>query len=250
MLKEDRFQLILNEVDKKNTVKVGELAELLNVTEMTIRRDLNELEENGSLVRIHGGAKKNSSVTYTELSHIQKQEMNVPEKKAIAKKCAELIQDNDMVFIGPGTTNELIYDYLTAKNVGIITNSISIFNRFKSDPNFELILIGGRFRERTGTFIGYFANKLLNEMKVNKAFIGTNGITATNITTANEEEGNAHQIILDNASERYIAADSSKFNVEAFYTFYDVSEVTAIVTDNKISPELIDYYSKITKMIY
>lgn len=249
MLKEDRYRLILDVISQKDVVKVSELAERLNVAEMTIRRDLNALEEQGLIERVHGGAKKKGTIPYVELSHVQKQTINVEEKKHIAQKCAELICDHDIVFIGPGTTNELIYDYVKAENVDVITNSITVFNRFKHDSRYDVILIGGRFRERTGTFIGYFANKLLSEIKVNKAFIGTNGIIDTRVTTANEEEGNGQRIILDNAAEKYILADHSKFGVEAFCTFYDVKNVTAIITDTKISPQIEDYYKKWTKII-
>ncbi|WP_018662700.1 DeoR/GlpR family DNA-binding transcription regulator [Heyndrickxia acidiproducens] len=249
MIKEDRFQLILDEVDKNSVVEVSDLSEALKVTEMTIRRDLNELEERGLVTRVHGGAKKKKSLSYTELTYNQKQTINVGEKRHIAKKCAELISDNDTIFIGSGTTNDFIFDYLTAKNLNIITNSISIFNRFKDHPYYDVILSGGRYRARTGTFIGYFANKLLQEIKVHKAFVGTNGISSTNITTANEEEGNGLHIILDNATERYILADSTKFGTQAFFTFYDAKNITGIITDTGINPRAEEYYNHITRIM-
>lgn len=253
MIKEDRFQLILDEINKNSVVEVSDLSEALNVTEMTIRRDLNELEELGLVTRVHGGAKKKVkekvNLSYTELTYSQKKTINVDQKRQIAKKCAELIKDNDIVFISSGTTNDFIFDYLTAKNINIITNSISIFNRFKDHPDYDVILSGGRYRARTGTFIGYFANKLLKEIKVHKAFVGTNGINGNNITTANEEEGNGLHIILDNATERYILADSSKFGIQAFFTFYDVKNITGIITDSDISPKTEEYYNRTTRVI-
>lgn len=249
MLKDDRYRLITDMLDKNNVVEVSHLAKALNVTEMTIRRDLKALEDDGALVRVHGGAKKKEAAIYTELSHTQKKTINVEKKKHIAKICASMIQDNDVVFIGSGTTNDLIFDYLTAENVNIITNSINVFNRLKDRPNIEVILTGGRFRPRTGTFVGYFANKLLSEIKVKKAFVGTNGISGTNVTTANEEEGHGQRVILDNASERYVLADSTKFNVEAFFTFYSMKKVTAIVTDPDISPSDEEYYKAMTTIL-
>lgn len=249
MLKEDRFRLILEAIDKKNVVEVSNLAVNLQVTEMTIRRDFTELEELGLIVRVHGGAKKKSTPSYTELTYTQKQTINVESKKQIARNCAKLINDNDIVFIGSGTTNNLIFDYLTAKYVNVITNSLLVFNRFKDQPNYDVILSGGRYRSRTDTFIGYFSDKLLNEIKVHKAFVGTNGISGIHVTTANEEEGNGLRIILNNATERYILADSTKFNVQAFFTFYDINDVTAIITDSNISPENEDYYNRVSSVI-
>ncbi|MBG9914916.1 DeoR family transcriptional regulator [Bacillus sonorensis] len=248
-MKLDRFHMILDFIEKKSVVEVSDLSETLNVTEATIRRDLNELEEQGLLVRVHGGAKRKEKSTYTELTNSQKQTMNVDKKKEIAKKCASLIKDNDIIFISSGTTNGFIFDYVNANNVNVITNSLHVFNRIKDLSNYDVILSGGRYRGRTGTFIGYFANQLLKEIKVDKAFVGTNGISDLNITTANEEEGNGLRIILDHAHERYALADSSKFNVQAFFTFYDVQDVSAIITDSEIDAEIEHYYKKFTTII-
>lgn len=248
MIKEERYQSILSMLDKKHTVEVSELAKLLDVTEMTVRRDLQALEDEGLLVRVHGGARK-KDFPYIELSNNQKETINVELKKHIGKKCADLIEENDIVFISSGTTSNFIFDYLHTKPINLITNSIHVFERAKNMPNIDLILVGGRYRTKTGTLVGYFANKLLSEIKVTKAFIGTNGISGTDITTANEEEGYGHQIILNNSIERYILADSTKFGVEAFFTFYDAKDITAIITDNKINPHIEEYYNKITKII-
>lgn len=248
MLKEDRYQVIMNSLKENNVIEVSSLAKSLNVTEMTIRRDFKDLEDKKLLVRVHGGAKR-VDASYTELSDIQKRNINVNKKIHIAQLCAKLINNNDTIFIGSGTTANLIFDYLNVENLKIITNSINVFNRVKNLPNSELILTGGRFRQKTGTFVGYFANKLLSEIKVKKAFIGTNGISGAHITTANEEEGHGNRIILDNASERYILADSTKFGTEAFFSFYNTPNITAIITDNGITPQNEDDYSKMTTIL-
>lgn len=248
LIKEERYQSILSMLEKNQTVEVSELAKLLNVTEMTVRRDLQALENEGLLVRVHGGARKKDS-HYVELSNNQKETINVELKKHIGQLCADLIEENESVFIGSGTTSSCIFDYLENKHFNLITNSITIFERAIKMPNIDVILVGGRYRKKTGTLVGYFANKLLSEIKVTKAFIGTNGISGTDITTANEEEGYGLQIILNNAIERYILADSTKFGIEAFFTFYDVKNTTGIITDKNINPHVADYYKKLTKII-
>ncbi len=222
---------------------------MLNVTEMTIRRDLDVLEKDGFVERIHGGAKKKETTKYTELSHKEKKTLNVDLKKQIAKKAAALIQENEAVYIGPGTTNEFIYDYLEVNSANIITNSISIFNRFQYDERFELVLIGGRLRERTGTFVGYLANSWIKDIKVQKAFIGTNGINFDQVTTADEEELAIQQIILANSQEKYIVADSTKFGVEAFQVVTTVQEIQGIITDTSVSQEVEAYYKNKCKII-
>nr|WP_142505058.1 DeoR/GlpR family DNA-binding transcription regulator [Melghirimyces algeriensis] len=241
-MKDERQKQILQLIDEKNFLKVSEASKLMNVTPMTIRRDLLDLEKQGVIERIHGGAKKKTKERFTELSHSEKREMNIEAKRHVAKKAAELIEDDDTVFIGAGTTTELIYDYLQATHVKVITNSLSIFDRFKGDPTYDLILIGGKLRERTGSFIGYFTRKLMQEIKVQKSFIGTNGIMDGRITTADEEESVVQQIILNNSQNRYIVADHSKFGVEAFQVICNADEVTAIITDKELPEEFEAFY--------
>jgi DeoR family lactose phosphotransferase system repressor len=221
----------------------------MNVTEMTVRRDLKVLEEKGLLIRIHGGAKKKEENLFKELSHNEKRTIHIEEKKYIAKIAGQLVEENDIIYIGPGTTNEMIYDYLNISYAKIITNSMSIFSKFKDDNRFELILIGGRFRPRTDVFVGSFTDELLKKIRVKRAFVGTNGICHDNITTSNEEEGACQRIILDNAAEKYILCDSSKLGKEDFYSFYNIKDITAIITDDKIEQNIKKKYEKSAKII-
>ena len=249
-LKEERKKIILEMLQKDEVITVNQVKKVLNVTDMTVRRDLKELEDSHQLIRIHGGAKRVANdVSYNEYTHCEKQKINIEDKKAAAKKAASLIVEDDLVFIGPGTTCELIYDYINVNRAKIITNSFSVFMKFQADPRFELILIGGRLRQFTKTFVGVFANQVLDNMKVKKAFLGTNGITGLNITTANEEEGTSQKIILDNAQERYIVCDHTKFGKEAFYTFYSLREITAVITDANLPDEIRKEYGQVTTIL-
>ena len=237
-MKESRHRIILQELDQTGVVAVKNLKEMLGVTDMTIRRDLIDLEKQGMLTRVHGGAHKKV-----------KQMLNVEEKKQIARKCADLIADGDTVFIGSGTTTDFIGDYLDGKNISIVTNSLPIFEKLKERSNLDLILIGGRYRAKTQTFVGQFANNLLKEIKVSKAFIGANGIDGHNVTTSNEEEGNGDAIILNNAISKYIVADNSKFDSYSFYSFYRLDNLSAVVTDDNIAPKVKEKYSTYVEIL-
>lgn len=249
MLRDERLKIILEMVDKSNIVSIADIKEKLNVTEMTVRRDLKFLDESGCLIRIHGGAKKKQEKLLTELSQNEKRTINIEEKRYIAKIAASIVEDNDIIYIGPGTTNELIYDYLEVSYAKIITNSMSVFMKFKDDSRFELILIGGRFRSRTDVFVGSFTDELLSNIRVKRAFVGVNGIFNNNVTTSNEEEGCCQRIILDNATERYILCDSSKIGKEDFYSFYSLDNITAIITDDKIDLNIMKKYEKNVNII-
>jgi DeoR family lactose phosphotransferase system repressor len=249
VLKEERYQKILKLIEKDNIIKIADISKVLDVTEMTVRRDLKYLEMQKLLTRIHGGAKKRNEVLFKELSNNEKRKINIDEKKYVAKLAAKLIHENDIIYIGPGTTNELICDYIDVSYAKVITNSMSIFKKLKDDTRFELILTGGRYRSRTDVFVGNFTNEILENIRVKAAFVGVNGICNNNITTSSEEEGVCQRIILDNASERYIVCDSSKINKEDFYSFYNLNDTTAMITDNKIEQDIIKKYEVITKII-
>ena len=123
-----------------------------------------------------------------------------------------------------------------------------IFEKLKDQPNCDIILVGGRYRVKTQTFVGQFANKLLKEIKVSKAFIGVNGIDGHTAMTANEEEGNGNKVILNNAIEKYIVADNSKFDSYSFYAFYRLDDLNAVITDHSISKKVREKYNSYTKI--
>ena len=176
MLKEERQSIIINLLNEKGIIKVSDITDIINVTEMTVRRDLQELDRKGLLKRIHGGAKLNQVNIEKELSHKEKQNINIDSKIDIAKKICRLINEGDSIFLGTGTTIEIVYDYIDVNYLKIVTNSIYVFNKFVNDQRYELILIGGSYRSRTGAFVGSIANDTLSKIKINKSFIGVNGI--------------------------------------------------------------------------
>lgn len=249
MLKEERYQKVLDMLNDSNIVRISDIVERLGVTEITIRRDLKVLEGKGLLTRIYGGAKRRQKNLLNELSSNEKRTIHVEEKRYIAQLAAKLVKEKDIIYIGPGTTNELIYDYLNVSYAKIITNSMPVFLKFKDDQRFETILIGGRFRPRTDVFVGNFTNEILQKIRVKIAFVGTNGILNNCITTSNEEEGVCQKIILDNAFERYILCDGSKIDRGDFYTFYDLKDVTGLLTDDRLDQNVKKKYEKIVKII-
>ena len=249
MLKEQRHEIILEALNKFGIIKVTDLTERLKTTEMTIRRDLRFLEDSGLLIRIHGGARSLDKAKFEELSPNEKRNINIENKVEAAKIAASLIKNNDNVYIGPGTTLEYMYDYIKASNVKIITNCLSIFEKCKDDERFEVILVGGRLRHKTNTFVGSFANEVLNKIRVKISFIGANGISDNNVMTSNEEEGECQRIMLNNSIERYLVCDSTKFEREDFYTLYKLDDITAIVTDSNLDNDLINKYSRYCKIV-
>lgn len=249
MLKEERYEFILENLKKFGTVKVSELTEQLKTTEMTIRRDLKYLENQNLLIRIHGGARSKQNIKFEELSPNEKREINAEKKIEAAKIAASLIKDNDIIYIGPGTTTEYMCDFINVSSIKVITNCLNIFEKLKYNEKVELILVGGRLRKKTNTLVGSFTNSILENIRVKSAFIGANGVLENHIMTSNEEEGLCQKVILNNSSNRYLVCDSSKIEKGDFYTLYKLEDLTALITDLNLENSLKEKYSKYCKII-
>ncbi|MHC5268540.1 DeoR/GlpR family DNA-binding transcription regulator [Enterococcus sp. LJL98] len=251
MIKEERHQFLLEQLKQKQVITVTDITQTLKVTDMTIRRDLQELEEKGLLVRVHGGARAitDEPINPVELSHLDKKEIHLKEKKEIASLIASEIKEGETVFLGSGTTIELVYDYLTINYAKIITNSIYVFDKFKHDSRFDLVLIGGAYRSKTGAFVGTIANDLLSTIHVQKAFIGVNAIDRQYVYNSNEDEGLTQSHILNSAEKKYILTDYSKFNKRDFYNFYALKNIDYLITDSRTDSEVLNMYQETIKII-
>ncbi|MFT8466552.1 MAG: DeoR/GlpR family DNA-binding transcription regulator [Liquorilactobacillus satsumensis] len=250
MLKKERLMGILNIVNLKGVVTVNYLVDKLNVSNMTIRRDLDELSQSGKVLRIHGGAQSVNKERSFELSRTEKREIHITEKIKIATKAATLIQENDTLYIGPGTTLELVAKYLNnAKNLRVVTNSLPIFQILERSKNVDVIFIGGSYRERSNTFVGSLTNSMLKQLRFNKTLVGVNGIHNENLMTANPEEGQAQRIALNNAQEKIIVADHFKLNKNDFYNFYSLYDIDYLITNKYIDKNTKKYYEQFTKII-
>lgn len=248
MLKRERLLTITRLVDQQGFASVNEISEALGVSAMTVRRDLEELDADHAVMRIHGGAQRVAQSE--ELSRGQKQKVNVPAKREVASLAAKTVKPGDSIYLGPGTTNELLADFLNVPDVRIITNSLAVFERLlPRAEQFSLQLIGGRYRERSAAFVGSLANAVLETIGTDKAFISVNGIDGNTVTNANPEEGQTQRIALNNAAQKYIVADYTKLNRRDFYTFYELNRIDALFTNTTLSDSDRATYEQFTTII-
>lgn len=249
MLKKERLRYICEKVNSKGVITVNEIIQDLDVSDMTVRRDLDELEKAGKLLRIHGGAQ---SLTYSldyELSHVEKSTVQVDEKQKIALCASTLIQEGETIYLGPGTTIQLLATLLREKKIRVITNSYHVFEILMNAEQADVILIGGEYRNNTGTFVGPITNNDLSLLKFSKAFISCNGIYNDAITTYSLEEGEVQKIALNNSRHKYLLADFKKFSREDFYTYYNLHDFDKVITDENISPDVLQHYEQYTEII-
>ncbi|KRN53005.1 lactose PTS family porter repressor [Pediococcus damnosus] len=247
LLKNERLSKVLDMINQRGSVTVHDLVDSLKVSSMTIRRDLDELADNDKIRRVHGGAQRLKEISTDELSYLQKRNVNVALKKEIAKKVASMIEPGETVFIGPGSTNEFIVNYLTLDHLRVVTNSIPIFQAFlATNKDYDLTLIGGTYRSRSGALVGALTNEFLARLNMSKAFVSVNGIMNDKLMNANPEEGQTQTAALDHSKQRFIVADHSKLNAPDFYDFYSLNQIDGLITDSKANKLVLDQYATFT----
>lgn len=251
MNKYDRLDEITKIVNKKGTVRTNEIVEDLNVSDMTVRRDLAELEEKGVLTKIHGGARSNSVFQFKEKSHQEKHAQNIEQKKEVAQKAVSLIEESDTIFLGPGTTIELLANIMEKEYLTVITNCLPVFKILfeKRSLHFNVYLLGGEMRELTESFVGEMANTLLKTKRFSKIFFSCNAIKGSNVLTSTIDEAYTQQIALNHSVEKYLLIDDSKIDKEDFTQMCDLTELTAVII-NQSDDEKIEKLKKYTEVIH
>ncbi len=249
-MKEERYKIILEKLNKQEIINVEELSRELNVAKMTIRRDLTELEKKGVLKKVHGGATiSRAEHLENERLYMERTEKNIEAKKYAAEIAAGIIEEGDVVYIGPGTTTERILDYIGNREITVVTNSLSIITKYYNNLKIKMMILGGMVRKDSEAITPDYFLESIRKINVDKCFVGTNGISETKITTSTFGEGLVEEVLLNNSKQRYVVTDSSKFNKEAIYSFLNPEILTAIITDNKLGKKELNRYKKIYNII-
>lgn len=231
MLGEERQQAILAAVEQRHSVSVQELMQLLDISESTIRRDLNALDKEGRLVKVHGGAMAIGGSFHVKDDAVEyRKEINREEKIEIARYAAALIEDQDVVYMDAGTTTELMIDYITAKNVIFVTNSFA-HAKHLSQKGYMTHILGGEFKPITEAIVGEEAIISLDKYNFTKGFWGANGVTKVNgFTTPDVKEAMVKKKSMQKTKERYVLCDSSKFGEICSISFAEFKSARIITT--------------------
>nr|WP_019804738.1 DeoR/GlpR family DNA-binding transcription regulator [Streptococcus mutans] len=238
ILKSERKQIIMEKLAQENFVTLEFLVGVLDTSESTVRRDLDELASEKKLHRVHGGAEKNHPLQEEE-TNLQKSIKNVQAKKAIVKRAAELIDNGDVIFVDAGTTTALLLDQLHAEGLTVVTNSIHHATKLV-EKNINTIIIGGYVKNSTDASIGQLAIMQLRQLNFDKAFVGMNGIDHHFLTTPDTEEAAIKKTVIDNAQVTYALADASKLGQTSFVKVDRLETVTIITnqSDNRLLKEV------------
>ncbi|MGC8545150.1 DeoR/GlpR family DNA-binding transcription regulator [Athalassotoga sp.] len=245
MLTIERQQRIIELLKTEKYMPVNELSKRINVSIATVRRDLTRLENEGILLKIRGGATL-SDRSRSEVSFEKRMNVNTKEKKMIAKKAIEFIQENDIVILDAGTTTFFIAKEIISANmnVTIITNSLMIAKETANYPDFDLIFIGGKFDWKNMATIGSSAIKFVSDLSVDKAFIGANGFDAIHGAMSFDEDNAVLNKMMSNAVKHvFIVADHSKIGKSAVFTSVPIEKIDVLITDRSIDNNIIEAFA-------
>jgi DeoR/GlpR family transcriptional regulator of sugar metabolism len=242
-LVEERRNQLLEMVRLKGFASLPELAEQLQVSESTVRRDLDYLEETGSARRTHGG------VFYTgaapRLPHFdERQPSQWDKKKTIAQEAARLIDDGDTVLLDGGSTTYEVARLLVGRPLQIVTNSLPVANLFASNSNSDLVLLGGYVYPRTGVALGPYANEMLARLNVRRTVLSVAGINERGYFNSNLLLVETERAMMSAADDVIVVADSTKFGRQSLAHLCGLAEVQHLVVDHEISREWRDKMSQ------
>ncbi|SEN48932.1 DeoR/GlpR family DNA-binding transcription regulator [Lihuaxuella thermophila] len=231
MYQEERLKAILDHLKEHKRISLAEICDLFQVSRDTARRDLVKLAERNAIIRTHGGALLPSEYyevkPYKERIHIEN-----PVKREIGKRAAELINDNDQIFLDTSTTVQFVAEHLQADHVTVVTNSIDIAELLSDREQISIYLPGGKFHPAHRYMYGSSTIEHLKNYFVNKAFISAAGISEQGLFYLDEEDGLIVREMISKAKQVIVLADHTKFGKQLFYRVCELHHVDVLITNH------------------
>lgn len=231
MLPAERHNRIVRLLAEKGFYGLNDIARQLQVSIATARRDLDTLEQQGILRRTHGGVVFQGERNSLPLFNSRRSTM-AQQKAVIGKRAAELVEDGDTIIIDGGTTPYQVALQLKRRNIQIVTNSLPVANLFADSHTVQLTSIGGTLSPGTGVYLGPYAENMLKDIRAQKAFIGTAGITENGLYNGNALVVQTERRMIEAASEVYVVTDHTKFGRTGLIHFCGFDAIAAIITDS------------------
>jgi DeoR family transcriptional regulator of aga operon len=235
----DRHHHILAKLKKEGNVKVLDLCSELNVSSVTIRKDLKLLEDKTLLFRTHGGGTLSNPYTADRPVN-EKEKIQSGEKSSIGEAAASLIEPNDCILIASGTTVlSLAKNIRPRGNLTVITAALNVAMELINHPEIELIQLGGILRKSSSSVTGVYAEKILEDFSCSKLFLGVDGIDPEfGLTTTNMMEAQLNKKMIGASQKTIVLADSTKFGKRGFGKICGLEDIEQIITDNGISDHM------------
>lgn len=230
---DDRRTRLMELIRQRGFASLPALAQELAVSESTVRRDLDFLEESGVAQRTHGG------VFYTgpspKLAHFdQRQSLNWDKKRQIAVAASRLIDDNDTILLDGGSTTYELAQLLVGRPLQVVTNSLPVANLFTSSESADLVIVGGYVHAKTGVTLGPYANQMLAGLNVRRAVLSVAGANERGFYNSNLLLVETERAMMQAADEVIVVADSTKFSHTSLTHLCDLDAIDILVTDDEL----------------
>ena len=241
MLNLERQAKILELVEEHGKVEVGDLSRRLSASEVTIRKDLKELDARGLVRRAHGGAVRAETVSADPSLQI-KAALHAEEKRRIGAAAAALVCDGESIILDSGTTTQQVARNLKdRRGLKVITNALNVANELLGAGEVEVILLGGVVRHNSGSLVGQFAEEMLRQFSVDKLFLAVDAVDLEfGLSTPNLDESHVNQAMVRAARQTILVADSSKFGRRSLSRIVSLGEVDRVVTDHGLPEAMRD----------
>jgi DeoR family fructose operon transcriptional repressor len=245
MTAELRKKFIMDYLSTNELITIQEIVTRCRISEITARRDLNRLANEGLLVRTHGGAVR-TEYPLRLCDFDQKGMSHRDEKIAIGRFASTYIKENDTLYMDCGTTVFYLARFLKRfRNLRVITNSLPVVSDLMPYPQIRVYLIGGELDNSRKALYGPMTETLLERYKADKAFIGAGGVSLSHgLSSVDEKEASITRKMAEAAKEVYLLCDSSKLEKDSYFTYSSLSLLTGLITDKKADPAIVDYYRK------
>lgn len=243
LLAKERQRVIVSQLREAGSVRVAELARALNVTEETIRRDLEKLDREGKLVRTHGGAMPLDEIggelpfTVRSIDHLEA-------KREIARAALQHVEEGDVLALDASSTAYELARILPDVPLTVITNSLAIPICLWKRTQIRIVMSGGSLDAPSLSFVGPLAEEFLRRFHVRKLFFSTKGIDPERgLSVGADEHARIKRCMLDFADTRYLLADHSKFGAKALVYFAGLSDVDQVITDSATEPRWLEAFA-------
>ncbi|WP_431801550.1 DeoR/GlpR family DNA-binding transcription regulator [Halobacillus andaensis] len=249
MIKIKRINELLQYVEKRQTASLDDLVKEFNVSKNTIRRDVQELVDQGRLKKVYGGvsANKSSTVPYHDRK-VQNQEGKIK----IAEMAASYVEDGDIIFLDSGTTTVEMLEFIKDKNLIIVTNNLDFTLEATPYSNLRIYSTGGMYERTTKSYAGLESAESVKNYNFSKAFMASTGISLTNgVTNSSPQETQIKSTVVDRSKEVFLLVDQSKFDHYSLTTYCDIEDIDYLVTDEPTEDKYNQFAEKNNvKLIY
>ncbi|MEO1826913.1 MAG: DeoR/GlpR family DNA-binding transcription regulator [Roseibacillus sp.] len=239
MLPIERQSFIIAKLSEQESVRTTDLATTLEVTDETVRKDLESLELKGELLRIHGGAVRPNQ-SRVELALNERKQVNREAKTAIARLAAKQIEPNDTIFIDASSTALTLVEHLPGFHLTVLTNAHNVITALADREGIDIVCTGGIYEPRSRSYIGLPAESTMRKHNIHKMFFSCNGIhLERGISETNSRQASFKERVIECSENVYCLSDSTKIGLKSSFFFAEISDLTTLITNEDSDPGFI-----------